>query len=170
MSSSSTTASSRISPLKDELTEDGFVFTPQTDTEVVAHLIARERREGKTPRDAVAQMLKRLEGAFALAILFQGEHDLMIGARTGAPLAVGHGEGEMYLGSDAIALAPFTNQMTYLEDGDWVVLTRNSIEILDAQGTPVKRPRQQSQRHRLHGRQGQAPPFHGQGDRTSSRK
>ncbi len=85
-------------------------------------------------------MLKRLEGAFALAIIFTSEHDLMIGARMGAPLAVGHGEGQMYLGSDAIALAPFTNRVTYLEDGDWVALTRSSIEILDAEGRQTVRP------------------------------
>jgi glucosamine--fructose-6-phosphate aminotransferase (isomerizing) len=127
-------------PLKEELIRDGFVFTSQTDTEVVAHMIARERAKGAAPRDAVACVLKRLEGAFALAVLFASEHDLMIGARMGAPLAVGHGEGQMYLGSDAIALAPFTNRVTYLEDGDWVVLTRKSMEILDAEGRHTVRP------------------------------
>ena len=120
-------------PLKDELLSEGFVFASETDTEVVAHLIARERGKGATPKEAVANVLKRLEGAFALAVLFASEPDLLIGARMGAPLAVGHGEGQMFLGSDAIALAPFTNRVTYLEDGDWVVLTRNSIEIRDAE-------------------------------------
>ncbi len=127
-------------PLKDELQKDGYVFTSQTDTEVVAHLIARERARGVAPKEAVAKVLGRLDGAFALAVLFSGEHDLMIGARMGAPLAVGHGDGQMYLGSDAIALAPFTNRVTYLEDGDWVVLTRNSFDIHDAQGAKIKRP------------------------------
>lgn len=127
-------------PLKDELQKDGYVFTSQTDTEVVAHLIARERARGSAPKEAVANVLGRLEGAFALAVLFSGEHDLMIGARMGAPLAIGHGDGQMYLGSDAIALAPFTNRVTYLEDGDWVVLTRNSFDIHDAAGARIKRP------------------------------
>ena len=127
-------------PLKDELQKEGYVFTSQTDTEVVAHLIARERAKGVAPKEAVANVLGRLEGAFALAVLFSGEHDLMIGARMGAPLAVGHGDGQMYLGSDAIALAPFTNRVTYLEDGDWVVLTRNSVDIHDAEGRKIKRP------------------------------
>ncbi len=125
--------------LKDELEKDGYAFASETDTEVVAHLIAREQAKGATPREAVARVLKRLEGAFALAVLFASEPDLMIGARMGAPLAVGHGEGQMYLGSDAIALAPFTNRVTYLEDGDWVVLTRHSMEILDAQGRQTER-------------------------------
>ena len=97
-------------PLKDELIADGHVFATQTDTEVVAHLIARERQRGKTPREAVKAVLSRLEGAFALAILFKGESNLLIGARKGSPLAIGHGNGEMFLGSDAIALAPFTNR------------------------------------------------------------
>ena len=126
-------------PLKDELIADGHVFATQTDTEVVAHLIARERQRGKTPREAVKAVLSRLEGAFALAILFKGESNLLIGARKGSPLAIGHGNGEMFLGSDAIALAPFTNKVTYLEDGDWAVLTRNSVEIFDSQNRPVKR-------------------------------
>lgn len=126
-------------PLKDELVSQGYSFASQTDTEVVVHLIARERAKGASPKVAVANVLKRLEGAFALAILFSGEHDLMIGARMGAPLAVGHGDGQMYLGSDAIALAPFTNRVTYLEDGDWVVLTRKSIEIFDGEGHKITR-------------------------------
>ena len=131
--------------LKDELSAEGVAFDTQTDTEVVAHLIARERRNGKAPRDAVHNVLSRLDGAFALAILFKGEADLLIGARKGSPLAVGHGNGEMYLGSDAIALAPFTNRVTYLEDGDWVVLTRTSIEIFDAGNRHVIRPMSFSQ-------------------------
>ncbi len=131
--------------LKDELIASGTKFETQTDTEVVAHLIAHERRQGKTPREAVRNALKRLQGAFALAILFGGETNLLIGARNGPPLAVGHGEGEMFLGSDAIALSPFTNRITYLEDGDWVVLTRTSMEIFDAEDRQVVRPMSFSQ-------------------------
>lgn len=125
--------------LKDELAAEGVVFTTQTDTEVVAQLLARALKHGLAPREAVRQVLARLEGAFALAILFKGEDDLMIGARNGPPLAVGHGQGEMFLGSDAIALSPFTNRITYLEDGDWVVLTHASMEIFDADGQKVTR-------------------------------
>ena len=125
--------------LKEELAGTGAVFLTQTDTEVVAHLLAAERAKGKTPREAVGQVLPRLQGAFAFAILFKSEDDLLIGARKGSPLAVGHGNGEMYLGSDAIALAPFTNRVTYLEDGDWAVLTRNSVEIYNSANLPVLR-------------------------------
>ena len=131
--------------LRDELTADGAIFTTQTDTEVVAQALSRELKRGKAPREAVRDVLGMLEGAFALAILFKGEDDLMIGARNGPPLAIGHGDGEMYLGSDAIALAPFTNRITYLEDGDWVVLTHDSAEIFDAQGKRVERPISYSQ-------------------------
>jgi glucosamine--fructose-6-phosphate aminotransferase (isomerizing) len=126
--------------LKDELAAAGARFETQTDTEVVAHLIERELKQGIAPREAVRRVLPRLKGAFAFAILFAGEDDLMIGARRGSPLAVGHGKGQMYLGSDAIALAPFTNRVTYLEDGDWVVLSRGSAEIFDEHDRPVKRP------------------------------
>ncbi|MCB1464527.1 MAG: glutamine--fructose-6-phosphate transaminase (isomerizing) [Nitratireductor sp.] len=130
--------------LRDELKGDGFTFTTQTDTEVVAHLVARGLRQGLAPREAARQAIARLQGAFALAILFRDNDNLLVGARNGPPLAVGHGEGEMYLGSDAIALAPFTNTITYLEDGDWCVVTRDSLEILDAEGKPVERPMQKS--------------------------
>ncbi len=126
--------------LKNELAAEGYAFATQTDTEIVAHLLTRELKAGKSPVEAVHATLGRLEGAFALAILFEGEDDLMVGARRGSPLAVGHGDGEMYLGSDAIALAPFTDRVTYLEDGDWVVLTRGGARIFDAAGNPVERP------------------------------
>jgi glucosamine--fructose-6-phosphate aminotransferase (isomerizing) len=126
--------------LKQELAADGVAFATQTDTEIVAHLLTRELKSGRTPADAVRATLGRLQGAFALAILFEGEDDLMIGARRGSPLAVGHGDGEMYLGSDAIALAPFTDRVTYLEDGDWVVLSRGGVQIFDAAGNRVTRP------------------------------
>ena len=130
--------------LRDELTRDGFTFLSQTDTEVVAHLVSRELNCGARPVDATFRALKRLEGAFALAIMFQGDEDLIVGARNGPPLAVGHGEGETFLGSDAIALAPFTNSITYLEDGDWAILRRNQVQIFDMAGEPVERKRQQS--------------------------
>src|SRR5690606_24471449 len=112
----------------------------ETDTEVVAHLVTEELAKGKTPADAVAAALKQLRGAFALAFLFAGENDLMIGARKGSPLAIGYGDGEMYLGSDAIALAPFTDSICYLEDGDWVVVTRKGATIRDASDRSVERP------------------------------
>jgi glucosamine--fructose-6-phosphate aminotransferase (isomerizing) len=131
--------------LKDELSAGGATFTTQTDTEVVAQLLARELKTGAKPRDAMRSVLKRLEGAFALAVLFKGENDLLIGARNGPPLAVGHGQGEMYLGSDAIALSPFTNRITYLEDGDWAVLSHTSLEIFDSAGRHVIRPMSFSQ-------------------------
>src|SRR5690606_31151052 len=95
---------------------------------------------GMTPAQAVEAALGRLEGAFAIAILFEGEDDLMIGARRGSPLAIGHGDGETFFGSDAIALASLTDRLTYLEDGDWAVLTRGSVSIRDAAGRPVTRP------------------------------
>jgi len=126
--------------LKDALIAKGKTFTSQTDTEVVAHLIDDALAEGKYPREAVSAVLGRLKGAFAFVILFRGKHDLMIGARRGSPLAVGHGDGEMFLGSDSMALAPFTNRVTYLDEGDWVVLTRNSCEIFDSANRPVARP------------------------------
>ncbi|MER8365708.1 glutamine--fructose-6-phosphate transaminase (isomerizing) [Mesorhizobium sp. M1378] len=130
--------------LRDELMRDGYRFASQTDTEVVAHLVARELAKGLKPVEAAHQALKRLEGAFALAIMFKGDEDLIVGARNGPPLAVGHGDGQMFLGSDAIALAPFTNSITYLEDGDWAVVRRNEVDIFDMGGNKVDRKRQQS--------------------------
>ncbi len=126
--------------LKDSLISEGCVFSSQTDTEVVPHLVTKELQAGAGPQEAVARVLKKLTGAFALAFLFEGEGDLLIGARQGSPLAVGHGDGEMYLGSDAQALAPFTNRVTYLEEGDYVVLTRTSAKIYDANDQLVDRP------------------------------
>jgi glucosamine--fructose-6-phosphate aminotransferase (isomerizing) len=126
--------------LKDELIAAGVTFDTDTDTEVIAQLIERKLNEGLAPKDAVAAVLKRLTGAFSLAILFEDEDDLMIGARRGSPLAIGHGHDEMFFGSDAIALAPFTDRVTYLEDGDWAVLTRAGATIYDADGLKVERP------------------------------
>ena len=133
-----------FSELREELQRDGYEFASQTDTEVVAHLVARELARGAKPVEAAHNALKRLQGAFALAIMFTGDEDLIVGARNGPPLAVGHGEGEMFLGSDAIALAPFTNSITYLEDGDWAVVRRNEVAIFDMDGSKVERKRQQS--------------------------
>ncbi len=130
--------------LRDELIRDGFAFSSQTDTEVVAHLVARELAKGLSSIQAAHNAIAQLEGAFALAILFRTEDDLIIGARNGPPLAIGHGDGEMYLGSDAIALAPFTNQITYLEDGDWCVVRRGGAEIYDLAGNRVERALQRS--------------------------
>ncbi len=125
--------------LREELEKSGAHFGSDTDTEVVAHLVTDEMKKGRKPVDAVKAALPRLRGAFALAFLFAGEEDLLVGARKGSPLAVGYGEGEMYLGSDAIALAPFTDTISYLEDGDWVVVTRKGAEIHDATGQSVNR-------------------------------
>ena len=126
--------------LREKLVNDGAKFTSETDTEVVAHLVTAELKKGKPPIEAVRATLKQLRGAFALAFLFAGENDLMIGARRGSPLAIGYGKGETYLGSDAIALAPFTDRISYLEEGDWAVLTHKGAQILDEQGGKIERP------------------------------
>lgn len=125
--------------LRQELERNGAAFGSETDTEVVAHLVTEEMKKGRAPIDAVKAALPRLRGAFALAFVFAGEDDLLIGARRGSPLAIGHGQGEMYLGSDAIALAPFTDTISYLEDGDWAVIRRSGVEIFDVDGRKVNR-------------------------------
>ena len=126
--------------LKDELIANGATFTSDTDTEVIAHLITRELKAGNDPVRAVYNSLKRLEGAFALAMIFRGYDDLMIVARQGSPLALGFGSGEMFVGSDAIALAPFTDAIAYLADGDWAVVTRAGVAVRDRDGKAVERP------------------------------
>jgi glutamine---fructose-6-phosphate transaminase (isomerizing) len=126
-------------PLRDELMADGRTFLSETDSEVVAHLVAREIERGASPTDAVAAVLPRLHGAFAIAFLFKDQPDLVIGARMGAPLTVGYGEGENYLGSDALALAPLTQRIAYLEEGDWAVVERDRIQIFDRDNQPVER-------------------------------
>ncbi|MCW8970384.1 MAG: glutamine--fructose-6-phosphate transaminase (isomerizing), partial [Rhodospirillales bacterium] len=131
--------------LRAEVTARGHELASETDTEVVAHLITLYLEDGLSPVDAVAATLKRLEGAFALAIMFAGEHDLMIGARRGSPLAVGFGDGEMYLGSDAMALAPLTQQIAYLDEGDWVVLRGDGATFFDADGSEVVRESQRTE-------------------------
>ncbi|MFD2208098.1 glutamine--fructose-6-phosphate transaminase (isomerizing) [Kiloniella antarctica] len=125
--------------LRAELDAKGQTFTTETDTEVVVHLISSYLRDGLSPEDAVHTTLKRLEGAFALAIVFAGREDLMIGARRGSPLAVGYGDGEMYLGSDALSLSHLTDRICYLEEGDWVVLDNDGATIRDLEGKLLNR-------------------------------
>jgi glucosamine--fructose-6-phosphate aminotransferase (isomerizing) len=125
--------------LREELEKSGTKFGTETDTEVVAQLVTAQMKKGLSAVDAVKETLPRLRGAFALAFIFAGEDDLMIGARRGSPLAIGHGSGEMYLGSDAFALAPFTDTISYLEDGDWAVIQRGGVQVRDAQGALVNR-------------------------------
>ena len=125
--------------LRDELREKGFDFQTETDTETVALLTQHFMDQGLAPRDAADRTIARLDGAFALCFLFQGEDDLLIAARKGSPLAIGHGDGEVFVGSDAIALAPMTDRITYLEEGDRAVLTRDSVEIFDAAGNRANR-------------------------------
>jgi glucosamine--fructose-6-phosphate aminotransferase (isomerizing) len=126
-------------PLRDELIAEGRKFESETDTEVVGHLVAREIEGGDSPQDAVAAVLPRLQGAFAIAFLFRDYPDLIIGARMGAPLTVGYGDRENYLGSDALAVAPWTQRIAYLEEGDWAVVHRDGIEIFDRDNQPVER-------------------------------
>src|ERR1700687_1079340 len=125
--------------LRNELKLAGARFTTDTDTEVIAHLVNPQLKKGREPVDAVRVALPRLEGAFALAFLFEGYDNFIIGARKGSPLAVGYGRGEMYLGSDAIALAPLTDMISYLEDGDVTVITRQGIDFLNAKGEYLRR-------------------------------
>ncbi|MGJ0508372.1 MAG: glutamine--fructose-6-phosphate transaminase (isomerizing) [Methylocystis sp.] len=127
--------------LREELMARGHVFASQTDSEVVAHLVAEGLKAGASPEAAVAAALKRLKGAFALAFLFDDQPDLLIGARRGSPLAVGWSEEGVYLGSDALALAPFATSIAYLDEGDWVVLRRDGARFFDASDKPVERRR-----------------------------
>ena len=125
--------------LKAELQDRGANFASETDSEVVVQLISQYMNDGLDPVTAAHTTLQRLEGAFALAVIFSGEHDLMVGARRGSPLVVGYGDDEMFLGSDAIALAPWTNRICYLDEGDWVVVRRDGAQIHDAAGALVQR-------------------------------
>ncbi|WP_337266653.1 glutamine--fructose-6-phosphate transaminase (isomerizing) [Oryzifoliimicrobium ureilyticus] len=134
-----------FSELREALTHEGAVFLSQTDTEVVAHLVAKYLREGMTPRDAMLTTCNRIKGAFALAVMLRDEPDMLMATRSGPPLAVGYGKGEMFLGSDAIALAPFTNEVTYLVDGDCAFVTKSGLEIVDLKGNPLHREKQISQ-------------------------
>jgi glutamine---fructose-6-phosphate transaminase (isomerizing) len=128
-----------FSELRRKLEQDGAKFATDTDTEVIAHLVTAEMNKGASPVEAVKAALPHLRGAFALAFLFAGEDNLLVGARKGSPLAVGFGDDAMYVGSDAIALAPFTDQVSYLEDGDWVIVTRSGAEIHDSDGNIAQR-------------------------------
>ena len=155
-------------PLRDELLADGRRLESETDSEVVAHLISREVENGASPQEAVATVLPQLRGAFALAILFRTHPELLIGARLGSPLVIGYGEPgedeEVFLGSDALALASLTQRIAYLEEGDWVVVTRRG------RNHPRCRGRNRRTRdHRLGrigrgGREGELPPLHAEGD------
>jgi glucosamine--fructose-6-phosphate aminotransferase (isomerizing) len=126
-------------PLREALQARGRVFESETDTEVVAHLVSEQVEAGKSPQEAVQQVLPQLRGAFALAIAFREHPDMLIGARLGSPLVVGYGEGETYLGSDALALAGLTQRIAYLDEGDWVVITTEGAQIFDADNNPVER-------------------------------
>ncbi|MGB6086307.1 glutamine--fructose-6-phosphate transaminase (isomerizing) [Parvibaculum sp.] len=126
--------------LRERMVAAGSVFVTETDSEVIAHLVTHYLDKGLEPREAAETAIKELEGAFALGIIFRGHEDLMIGARRGSPLAVGYGDGAMYLGSDAFALAPMTNRVAFLEEGDRVEITRDGAVIHDADGNIVKRP------------------------------
>lgn len=130
--------------LRQELSDAGRTFHSETDTEAVVHLISSYLEQGKTPAEAVSAALKRLEGAFALAILFAGHDGLMIAARRGSPLAIGYGDGEMYIGSDALALAPLTQQICYLEEGDWAEISAGGAVIHDETDAVVERKIQQT--------------------------
>ncbi len=131
--------------LRTQLEGQGYEFVTETDSEAIAVLTHRFIDEGKRPVEAAMAAIEQLEGAFALAFLFEGEQDLIVAARLGSPLAIGHGDGEMFVGSDALALAPMTNKITYLEEGDRAVLTRSSLEIFDAHGKPASRVMQEVQ-------------------------
>ncbi len=125
--------------LRDELSARGRIFESETDTEVVAHLVSEQVEAGHSPQDAVKAVLPILRGAFALAIAFKDHPDMLIGARLGSPLVVGYGDGETYLGSDALALAPLTQKIAYLDEGDWVIITKGGAKILDKDNAPVTR-------------------------------
>ncbi|KPF43769.1 glutamine--fructose-6-phosphate transaminase (isomerizing) [Rhizobium sp. AAP43] len=129
-----------FSEIKDTLAAEGATFVTQTDTEVVAQLLAKYRREGLGRREAMHEMLRHVTGAYALAVIFEDDPSTIMAARSGPPLAIGFGDGEMFLGSDAIALSPFTNRIAYLHDGDWAVIGRAGAQIFDLDGNRVERP------------------------------
>ena len=128
--------------LRDELKSNGAEFQSETDTETIVQLCMSFIDNGDEPASAAKKTLDRLEGAYALCFLFHGFDNLLIAARKGSPLAIGHGKGEMFVGSDAIALAPMTNQVTYLEEGDWAIITRETLEIFDSKGIKTQRDKQ----------------------------
>ena len=126
-------------PLREELMKAGHKFASETDSEVIAHLITEYLNKGQSPEQAAIAAVRRLEGAFGIAVLFAGQDDILIGARKGSPLAVGIGDGEMYLGSDAIAVSPFTTRVMFLEEGDIAVLSHTKVKVLDAHGQVAER-------------------------------
>ncbi|WP_395827427.1 glutamine--fructose-6-phosphate transaminase (isomerizing) [Elstera sp.] len=126
-------------PLRAELEAKGYSFATETDTEVIVYLLTDLLKQGLSPKQAMVQGMQRLEGAFAIAVLVTGEDGLLMGARRGSPLAVGYGDGEMFLGSDALALGPLTRRIAYLEEGDIAILSRESAEILNEKGETVER-------------------------------
>ena len=126
--------------LRAELLATGRSFHSDTDTEAVAHIIDSHLEAGRSPEEAMAALMPRLTGAFALVILIEGEEDLLLAARRASPLAIGLGDGETFVGSDALALAPLTNRILYLNDGDWAVVRRSGVEIFDERNQPVERP------------------------------
>lgn len=140
--------------LRAELSADGQEFSTETDTETIVHLCMRELAKGASPVAAAERTIKRLEGAYALCFLFDGEEDLLIAARKGSPLAIGHGSGEMFVGSDAQTLAPMTNRITYLDEGDWAVITRNSLEIRDNNGDLANREIREIKQESFHADKG----------------
>jgi len=143
--------------IKAELIDKGHVFEGETDTEVVAHLIKENLQSGLNAREAVSSTLKRIEGAFALAILINDGSEKLYAARRGSPLVVGLGQGENYLGSDAIALASLTNKVIYLEEGDWAELTRDNVILFDSSGNEVNRPVAYSQVSNTFADKGKSP-------------
>ena len=150
--------------LRQELAAKGYLFATETDSEIAAFVVEDELEKGKPPEEAVHAALSRLRGAFALVYLFRGEEDLLIGARQGAPLAIGYGDGEMYLGSDALALSPFTDRIAYLEEGDWVDADpqRRRHSRRERQAGPAPHPAKPGRQPA--GGKGQLPALHGQGD------
>ena len=150
--------------LRAELVAHGHAFATQTDTEVVAHLVSSLVRQGLPPREAAATAVRRLHGAFALAILFEGQDELLVVARKGCPLAIGYGDDEMFVGSDALALAPLTERIQYLEEGDIAFLDRRGAVVIDADGQTRRAADPPDGDERRPDRQGQPPPLHGKGD------
>ena len=156
--------------LKDELVAEGRRFDSDTDTEVVAQLLTSHLERQMSPEEAMGKAMERLRGAFALVALFSGRHDILMGARRGSSLAVGYGDGEMYIGTDALALAPFTKRVTYLEDDDWVVLERRRRHRSTRAASEVT-ARDPPERHLgRHDRQGQPSPLHAEGDLRAARR
>lgn len=131
-------------PLKKELQNKGYTFQSETDTEVIVYLLTDYLNQGLVPEQAAAKTLERLEGAFAIGIIFAHHHDLLICARRGGPLAIGYGQEEMFIGSDALALAPFTQQITYLEEGDWAIIHHDKCQVFDEKNNPVQREKKQT--------------------------